>query len=103
MLKSEFSLKKNIENIEKAIDQTLITEKTIYNFKEICGETVGEMFLKFLPETDYKAFKENDVEKIQNCRNILKGKTKSSLRHFYKYFPNDENIKNWYNILECSK
>ncbi len=81
--------------------------KKCYNFEDIYGIQPYQWFLKGLgkdrsifegctvTKTDDKDFKEN----VKNSSEILKGNTKSSIPHFFKYNQNDEVLKYWNKII----
>ncbi len=106
MLKDEFFMQKNIKNMRKALTEVLEQEKKVFDFRFIFGTEPYQWFLSCLGE-DREIFEQSlkeltpEVEeKIRNCREILKENSKSSVKHFLKYFGNDKHLQYWDKIIE---
>ena len=106
-----FTFDKNVEIMRKEFIQVMNKSKRIFDFVQIFGNKPYEWFLSCLGE-DEKIFREsidsktNDKtkqilieNKIRNSSPILKEKSKSSIRHFAKVFPNDLILKYWNSLL----
>ena len=108
---NDFSFEDNINRMESAYREVIKYNKTYFDFRGIFGDKPYKWFLACLGN-DRKIFKESikknlskdkraQIEnKIKNCREILKGKSKSSVYHFYSYYAYDNNLKYWYDILQ---
>lgn len=109
----KFSLKNTIMNLNKNYERVIKTEKKNFSFKTILGSTPSEWFLSCLDD-DKQIFEKSiqilkcdsyeeilkSRQQIQNCRQILKEKNKSSVYQFQRYFPNDEFLKYWASTIE---
>lgn len=104
---NKFSVENTVNNLHMIYSEILNEDKKIYNFREVLGEKPYEWFLKFLGEYE-KIFDKmsKNIEKTQknerlkiNLR-ILKEKNKSSIYQFLKYYPEDEILKYWSDIIE---
>lgn len=93
------SKEKNKEVFLGCIEKTLTQEKELYNFKEIFGNTPYEWFVS-CTGADRESF-DNFIERsnddgldefFAHCNPIYKEKSKSSINHFHKYFPDDEKL-----------
>lgn len=105
MLKDEFLMKKNVKNMRDALNEVMANDKKVFDFKHIFGTEPYEWFLSCLGE-DREIFEQSldnltleNEEKIRNCREILRGDSKSSVNHFLKYFSHDKNLKYWDGLL----
>lgn len=105
-LNKEFSFERNTKVMCNEINNVINSKKTIFEFKHILGIEPYEWFLSCLgaDRTIFeKSLNEKNMEvetEIQNCKEILKGKSKSSINHFLKYFKNDNNLQYWNNIIQ---
>ncbi|BCZ48617.1 hypothetical protein psyc5s11_46840 [Clostridium gelidum] len=109
----KFSLKNTIMNLNKSYECVMKTEKKDFSFKTILGSTPSEWFLSCLGDdkqifkngiqslkcNNYEEILENQ-QQIQNCRQILKEKNKSSIYQFQRYFKDDKFLSYWKNVLE---
>lgn len=108
-LEQEFSMGKNVKNLKDALINVLEDETKIFDFRFIFGSEPYEWFLSCLGE-DREIFEQSlkanspDIEKqIENCRDILKENSKSSINHFLKYFEEDLTLKYWNDIINKKK
>lgn len=106
----------SVENIVKKLDTYYEAlnhcKKKRVLFKGGFGHTPAEWFLSCLGKDRFifersmqspeiltgqeRVEVEND---IRNCRQILRGKTKSSINHFLNYFPEDAWLNYWANLI----
>lgn len=104
----KYSLKKNIGQMEVAYDQVIEKPKEVIDFHEFLGEKPYEWFLScvgkeksiFIDSLDKKIDRGEVEEKIRNCEYILRESTKSSIIHFSKYFPSDQVLNYWKEIIQ---
>ncbi|WP_234119696.1 glycosyltransferase family 4 protein [Clostridium hydrogenum] len=106
-----YSIEKTCNGLSVVYDEVLNLEKKLFDFKKVFGDAPYNWFLACLGK-DKKLFEDsiNDKlfdedkkiieNKIFNCRNILKEKSKSSINQFYKYFETDEHIAYWKSIID---
>jgi glycosyltransferase involved in cell wall biosynthesis len=110
---TEFAVSKTVEKLNCNYDKVLIMQKKCFRFDNVFGSKPYEWFLscagsdrKFFEDSinnqldNNKYAKEEIVNKIRGCKMILKGKSKSSVYHFAKYFPDDEMLRFWKGILD---
>lgn len=111
--------KYSVEQITKQLNTHYMdvmqqNKKEAISFSTTFGNNPTEWFLSCLGK-DKKAFErsmlisgEISIEKVQierdiaNCRRILKSKTKSSVQHFQRYFPDDRWLNYWAEIISGS-
>jgi glycosyltransferase involved in cell wall biosynthesis len=109
MINEEFLMHKNIRNMRDSYAKVYSLDKRIFDFKPIIGTQPYQWFLNFLG-TDKEIFENSfqnkcaeTEDKIKNCRDILKSKSKSSINHFATYFPEDEVLQYWNELLKEEK
>lgn len=108
----EFSLNNTINSLSKNYKSIMLSEKKVFSFKSILGNTPSEWFLSCLGderlmfENSIKFMKsgnEKEIIKVEqeilNCKQILKEKNKSSVFQFQRYFQNDNILSHWKDIL----
>lgn len=98
-----FSVEKTVQKLHQVYDDVLDTDKKTYNFANVFGKAPYEWFLACLTPDEQEYFSENNVEKIKNCRIILKEENKSSVAHFTRNYPNDSVLQHWHAILRGLK
>ena len=88
-----FSCRKNIDNMIRACRRVCEMEKMEHQFADVLGDSPFEWFLCFTGK-DRGLFEVNRqgwiCEEIVSANPIYLGERKSSLRHFLKYYPEDE-------------
>ena len=94
-----YSAKQNTTHYCDVIVKLIQKKKTVHNFAEVIGKGGWDYFIAFTGP-DKKVFEKfiNDNEEapliqLLNKKRIYLSKTKSSIYHFYKYYPEDKNIK----------
>lgn len=101
-VQKEFSMEKKNSRIIQAYETVLSMPKKIFGFQPVFGSDPHQWFLSCLGN-DYDLFykateemKENKMHcsleirnQIQNCRGILREKSKSSILQYAAYFPED--------------
>lgn len=94
-----YSEEKNFNTFYGRCIQNLSKPKNKVSFKEIIGNTPCEWFLYFANRdgiifSKFLADKnETNRTAIRNCKKIFKETSKSSITHFRRYFPNDDDLK----------
>lgn len=108
-----FNLEKTVKKMNRIYDDVMKIPKRTFEFGAIFGEKPYEWFLSCLGEEkkifedsidselmeDKEIFKQIQYE-ILNCRHILRENSKSSINHFAEYFPDDEKIMYWKNLIK---
>lgn len=104
---SKYSMKKNVENMHKQFEELLREEKKDHEIAKTIGSTPIEWFLSCLGqnrEMFEKVLKNRQdkmlLEKVRKCEPILKGKSKSSVQHFARTYPQVEEFKYLEKILQ---
>lgn len=109
----EFTVIKTVEKLNANYDMVLEMPDQIFNFTSVFGDMPYKWFLsglgnerKFFQDSldprkmDDKVNIFQIEKKIEDCRQILKERSKSSIYQFSKYFPNDVNLKYWCSLIE---
>jgi hypothetical protein len=80
----------------ECLKSSLQQEKRVHDFKEILGETPFEWFLKFtgpdrnlFENASRKECSDSVKRDLKHCKEIYKGESKSSVKHFLKYDKDD--------------
>ena len=98
-----FSVENTLHKLSTVYDEVLQHEKRIYNFQRVFGEQPYEYFLACLPEKLQQEFeanlKKNSALVPQSWPRILKERSKSSLRHFCRNYPEDTVLQRWLTAL----
>ena len=105
---NKFSPQSVMRKLHRQYEIVISKSKKCYQFEEIFGAEPYQWFLSGLGQ-ERRIFKSGTVDHIKNKTDlekqiyhsidILKGVTKSSIPHFYKYFPFDVNLKFWNEII----
>ena len=99
----KFSLKSTVDKLHEVYNEVDFCEKKHFNFREVFGDAPFQYFISGLSPMDDKLIQKainNDFDKFkENCPIILQEENKSSIRHFYRVFPEEENFKKLINIL----
>lgn len=106
-VQNKFSVKNTVNNLHSVYDDILKNSKQIYDFSDVIGNKPYEWFFNFLgiyKKFFYTMSKNNEKTevdyRIKINLDILKEKNKSSIYQFLRYYPNDEILKYWSEILE---
>jgi hypothetical protein len=82
--------------LAECLESSLQQEKRVHDFKEILGETPFEWFLKFtgpdrnlFESASRKECSDSVKQALKHCKEIYKGESKSSVKHFLKYYKDD--------------
>lgn len=109
---SNFSLRKNMEKMNNTYNEIINSPKKIFEFNSVFGVKPYQWFLSCLG-SDKEMFQnsindditQNDhkmrklKKEIANCHHIIREKSKSSIYHFSRYFPEDKNISFWISLI----
>ena len=109
---NEFSPEATMQKLHHQYSSMLVKPKKYYNFEKIFGKKPYQWFLSGLGEEGSvfekkinkyaiadSTYQNKLKAEIQNLKDILKGESKSSIPHFYRYFSLDKNLKYWNNLL----
>ena len=105
---NEFSPGSTMEKLHSQYNKVISRPKTCYQFEEIFGIEPSQWFVSglgmerhiFEEFTGNRIKNKTDIrDQVHNSGDILKGSTKSSIPHFYRYFPFDTNLKYWDQII----
>ena len=105
---NEFSPQSTMQKLHRQYENIISIPKKCYQFEEVFGIEPYQWFSSGLGKERriFESFAGNHVinktdleNQIHNSRDILKGSTKSSIPHFYNYFPFDINLKSWIQII----
>jgi glycosyltransferase involved in cell wall biosynthesis len=108
----EYSTMNSVLKLEKKYDEVMTQKKRKHDLLSVFGEKPHEWFLSGLGDEREDFLKsmlvidgvdvENKYEiedSIKNSREILKGETKSSIRHFVSYYPEDGYLSKWGELI----
>jgi glycosyltransferase involved in cell wall biosynthesis len=91
-----FDGQQNLAKLAECLESSLQQEKRVHDFKEILGETPFEWFLKFtgpdrnlFESASRKECSDSVKQALKHCKEIYKGESKSSVKHFLKYYKDD--------------
>jgi glycosyltransferase involved in cell wall biosynthesis len=90
-MEKNYSTKENTRRLFSCYENVMQQTKRNVNFHDIFGEHPSDWFLHFV-ENERAMFTENQFDNIPE---IFKGESKSSIKHFAKYFPDDKRLINW--------
>jgi len=95
-----FSFKNNVSKLNNIIEKVIKENKQIFTFSDILGNTPGEWFLSGVgkEKIDFINFINGNCD-LKNLEHIFKENNKSSIKHFYRYFKDDEIINKFYKEL----
>lgn len=104
---NNFSPTTTMQKLHHQYSSIISSPKKHYNFAKIFGEQPYQWFLSGLGKErpDFESYvkggiyKEKSKAPMQNLKDILKGVSKSSIPHFYKYFSFDQNLRYWNDIV----
>lgn len=108
---NEFSPVNTMQKLHRQYDIAMGKSKKQVCFEGVFGTEPYEWFLAGLGKERkiFKSSAHNNIidktyleEQIKHSRDILKGKTKSSIPHFYKYFPYDKSLIHWMQIINSN-
>jgi len=104
-----YSAERNVENFITALSEVCKQNRKKYDFVTVLGGKPCEWFWNFTgnEKRAFVEFKEMD-EKMQDAflkelPEMYKGKTKSSIAHFLKYYPEDEQLDLLNNKMKSNK
>lgn len=92
----------NSKKFHAELETILLSPKKRYSFENICGKYPYQWFLSGMNEETrsvFESFLQGDITDetlrsyLQNGGEILRGESKSSIRHFGYFFPKDDVIK----------
>lgn len=96
---AEYSCEKNIKLLLACCEKLCGREKRVHDFTGIYGDKPVEWFLYFTGE-DREIFEgymtdgsNEEWKQLLESKPIYKGESKSSIRHFLKYFPEDKDLQ----------
>jgi glycosyltransferase involved in cell wall biosynthesis len=109
---ADYSAFKNVNAFHEICNIVMTQNKQIIDFEDAIGEKPYEVFLNslgkyrewFLNSLDLKYKNDTGSRGLLKKQagflpEILKGKTKSSVEHFHNYFPEDEVLKYWNDVI----
>lgn len=105
---NEFSPLSTMHKLHRQYENVISRPKKCYQFEEVFGIEPYQWFSSGLGrdrsifdgfDSDHKINKSDMENQIYNSRDILKGRTKSSIPHFYNYFPFDTKLRYWNQII----
>lgn len=106
-VKSKFSVKSTVQSLHDVYSDILDEENKMYDFKSVFGKKPHEWFLSCLGKERNKleqvsknVEKDKPYDKIKIDLRILKEKNKGSIHQFLRYYPQDENLRYWSEIIE---
>ncbi|MDR1923967.1 MAG: glycosyltransferase family 4 protein [Planctomycetaceae bacterium] len=99
-IKTNYSIEANTKKLYSFYDNITQCDKRIVTFCDIFGESPSDWFLYFVGQERAifnEKFHENKLDKLPE---IFKGESKSSIKHFAKYFTEDEKLMTWLGCLD---
>lgn len=105
---NEFSPQATMHKLHSQYEIVISRPKKCYQFEDVFGSEPYQWFLGGLGKerlifescAGKSIINKTDLEdQINNSRDILKDRTKSSIPHFYSYFPFDKNLEYWNKII----
>jgi glycosyltransferase involved in cell wall biosynthesis/SAM-dependent methyltransferase len=90
-IKTDFDVDQNNRKLWCCYEEVMTYPKQRVTFRDIIGRQPSDWFLHFIGHEKI-LFLEN---RFENIGEIFKGESKSSVRHFAKYFPEDERLASW--------
>lgn len=90
-IEKNYSVKENTKKLFSCYENVMQQTKRNVIFHDIFGENPSDWFLHFVG-SEQTMFTEN---RFNHLPEIFKGKSKSSVKHFAKYFPEDKRLINW--------
>lgn len=105
---SEFSPQSTMRKLHNQYENVILRPKKHYHFEDVFGIEPFQWFASglgmerqiFEDLADNHILNKADIKsRIHNSRDILRGSTKSSIPHFYNYFPLDTNLKQWNQLI----
>lgn len=111
---NQYSIEQIVNKLDINYEKIMTENKARPSFKEIFGLSPGEWFLACLgsERTIFQQLVCNELPleerknfevAVANCRQILKGKTKSSVNHFLSYYPTDKWLIYWADLIAGRK
>lgn len=102
---SKYNKDTNYNYFIQACERLLFSEKRKHTFKNVIGDSPYESFCFFAGEDVLELQKmikgeKCDLDKIKNTYKSYTGESKSSIRQFVKYFPDDKNLDKLLRWLE---
>lgn len=98
-----FSVENTLHKLSTVYDEVLQHEKRSYSFQKVFGEHPYEYFLACLPyelRQEFEAnLKKHTALMPQAWPKILKERSKSSLLHFGRFYPEDNVLEQWMDAL----
>jgi glycosyltransferase involved in cell wall biosynthesis len=86
-----YSVSKNTAKLQQIYNEVMRQQKCLVTFQNIFGQQPSNWFLYFV-EKEQTILLENQLKELPE---IFNSESKSSIKHFAKYFPNDEKLKKW--------
>jgi len=100
-IKQEFSFENNVMKFNSILENISKQDKKAFAFNDILGNTPHEWFLSGVgkEKNQFINFINNNNE-IENLEPIFRENSKSSIKHFCKYFKNDEILNKLYDKIK---
>lgn len=104
----QFAAEKTMRALHQIYEEVLCKNKKVYSFNDIFGKLPYQWFLSCLPPKEKAVLAGNisadrmsdSVKKeFSQLPYILREKSKSSIEHFYRNYPEDDILDYWYNLL----
>jgi hypothetical protein len=95
-IKTDYSIKDNTKRLYSCYEKVMRYDKRHINFRDIFGINPSDWFLYFV-ESERTMFNNNRFDSLPE---IFKGESKSSIKHFAKYFPKDKKLAAWIRQLK---
>lgn len=102
----EYSMAKKNSRITRAYEEVMSMPKELFEFQTVFGETPYQwflsclgndqaLFLRVIEEMQLNRMQVSaeNIDRVQNCRYILREKSKSSIHQFAEYFPEDRYLQ----------
>lgn len=105
----KYSEQKNVAVFQAGLERVLQREKHAAHFEKQCGRRPYEWFLSGLDTEEERRFRDSLAggqkreaaeEHIRACMPILRARSKSSVFQFATYYPEDEVLQYWRDIME---
>jgi glycosyltransferase involved in cell wall biosynthesis len=95
-IRTHYNVMQNTEKLLRCYEKTIQNEKQCVTFHDIFGNEPSDWFLYFVGK-ERELFLTNRLEELSE---IFKGESKSSVKHFAKYFPDDRKFMAWFDEMK---
>ncbi len=92
----KFSFKKNVQQFQSEVNKIVLLESSKINFRDILGDEPYNWFLSAVSEKDKSSLFKHQYHKLSP---IFIEKTKSSIVHFARSYPENEMLQKHVNLL----